>query len=84
MANAYKIKLGMMVDYLHPIPTGTPTDAEKRAACRWQSVKVVGIVSQNSLNLSYVNANGTRTPINAGAAIAKRTAHGQTDVWRPY
>jgi hypothetical protein len=74
MANAYKIKLGMMIDYLD-------------AGLRWRSVKVVGIVSQTSLNLSYVNQNGTRTPISAGAAIPKQTTRNPprtTNVWRPY
>ncbi len=72
MPNAYRVAVGDTVHYLAASPV------------RWRVAKVTGVVSQTSLNLAIVNRDSTRTALNAGAAVAKRTSGTQTNVWRRY
>lgn len=70
MANAYRVTAGLNVSYFNGV--------------KWLAAKITSVVSQTSCVLAVCNANGSRTALNSGTAVAKRTAHGQTNVWRPY
>jgi len=72
MANAYRIQVGDDVSYLSASPV------------RWRVAKVVGVVSQTSLNLAIVLSNGTRSNLNGGTPVPKWTRNNATNVWRPY
>jgi hypothetical protein len=52
------------------------------AAGRWKSAVVTTVSSQTSLILAIVLANRTRSALNGGVAVAKRTTGTQTNVWR--
>jgi len=70
MANAWRIEAGDVVHY-------------KRADGRWCFAKCIVVTDQSHTTLAIVNSDGSRTALNAGGAVAKRTASGQTNVWRP-
>jgi hypothetical protein len=71
MANAYVIRLGDDVSYL-------------TSAARWLSAKVTAITDQNNLVLAIVNSDRSRSAVNGGVAVPRRTTGTQTNVWRPY
>lgn len=71
MANAYRAVAGKYVHYYN-------------AAGKRHVAKITSVVSQTSLILALVTSTNTRVALNAGVAVPKRTAHGQTNVWRPY
>jgi hypothetical protein len=77
MANAYKVVVGDMIDYLSPEVTDDKD-------IRWRVVKVTSVTDQNNLVLAYVEEDGSRVAINGGVAVPRRTAATQTNVWRPY
>lgn len=77
MANAYRVQEGQWVSYLSPFVT-------KQSDVRWRAVKITDVVDQDNLMLSIVESDGTRTPINGGVAVSRRTSSTQTNVWRPY
>lgn len=82
--NPGTIQVGDWIHYLNP-PPGGETDPELiRRAIRWRAAKVTTVVSQISLNLAIVEKNGTRTPINGGVPVAKRTSATQLNVWRRF
>jgi hypothetical protein len=70
MSSVRRVRLGDRVPYL-------------RSNGRWTNAKVTGVNSQTSVTLAIVQSNGTRVSLNGGAAVSKRTTHGQTNVWRP-
>lgn len=75
MANAYRVAVGKYVSYL-------PT-----ASVRWRAVRIASVVDQTHAVLeieSWQTGSKVVTQLNGGVAVAKRTAHGQTNVWRPY
>jgi hypothetical protein len=71
MANASVVRLGSNVSYLTP-------------GAKWVSAKVTSITDQSNLVLAIVNSDRTRSAINGGVAVARRTTGTQTNVWRPY
>jgi hypothetical protein len=76
MANAYRVAAGKYVSYMHP---SNPV--------RWQVVRIASVVDQTHCVLeieSFQTGTKVVTALNSGVAVAKRTAHGQTNVWRPY
>lgn len=78
MANAYTVQVGDNVSYLNPIV------ASDQSTIRWRVAKVVGVVSQTSVNLAIRLSNGTFANLNGGAPVAKWTRNNVTNVWRPY
>jgi len=64
-----RVRVGDLVPYL-------------RTSGRWSAAKVLTVVNQSSVTLAIVQPNGTRVNLNGGAAVGKRTSHGQTNVWR--
>lgn len=85
MANAYRAIAGKYVAYLPPHNAGThPSDTFD---VRWRAVRISSVTDQAHVILEIITwPAGVRTVtlLNAGTAVAKRTAHGQTNVWRPY
>jgi len=74
MTNAYRVVAGKDVDYIDAIR-------------RWRIAKVTAVTDQNNVVLAYVNSDGSRTAINGGVAVPRRSSRGsnsQTNVWRPY
>lgn len=71
MANASVVRLGSNVSYL-------------TAGAKWISAKVTSITDQSNLVLAVVESNRSRTALNGGVAVARRTSGTQTNVWRPY
>jgi len=71
MANAYRISAGKNVQYLS-------------AAGKLFLAKITSVTDQTHAVLAVVTSTGTRTALNGGVAVAKWTAHGQTNVWRQY
>lgn len=72
MANAYKIVVGDMVDYM-----STP-------ARGWRVAKVTAVTSQTSLTLAWKNQDGTVTSIGATIPKWNRAVPRASNVWRPY
>jgi hypothetical protein len=71
MANAYRVAAGKYVHYYN-------------AAGKRHTAKITSVTSQSSVILALVTSTNTRVALNAGVTVPKRTAHGQTNVWRPY
>lgn len=77
MANSYRLRVGKEVDYLSPFVT-------QSSDVRWRTAKITAVTDQNNIVLAIVNQNGTRTALNGGAAVPRRTSPTQTNVWRQY
>lgn len=71
MALDYVVRVGDNVSYLSASPV------------RWRSAKVTAVTDQNNVVLAIVLSNRTRSALNGGVAVAKRTTGTQTNVWRP-
>jgi hypothetical protein len=74
MTKAAKVQAGDNVSYL---------DASPAPSARWRAAKVVSVTDQNNLVLAFITNTGTRSPINGGVAVPRRTTGTQTNVWRP-
>lgn len=62
------IKVGSRVSYL-------------TTAGRWKSAKVTSVTDQSNLVLAIVLLNGSRTALNGGVAVPKKTSTVGTNVW---
>jgi hypothetical protein len=85
MANAVRLRVGRWVSY-------------KTAAGKWIPAVITAITSQTAVKLAaprstadanYANSPLVGTPgqmvaLNGGLDVNKQTAHGQTNVWKPY
>jgi hypothetical protein len=71
MANASVVRVGSNVSYL-------------TAGAKWTSAKVTAVTDQSNLVLAIVTSTRTRSPVNGGVAVPRRTTGTQTNVWRPY
>jgi hypothetical protein len=82
MSNAYRVAAGNYVLYLPAHNSvSNPNDTFD---VRWRSAYVVSVTDQSNLVLAVHRSDGSFVNLNAGEAVPKRTAHGQTNVWRPY
>jgi hypothetical protein len=51
------------------------------SAGRWTSAKITSVTDQSNLVLAIVNLNGSRTALNGGVAVPKKTSTVGTNVW---
>jgi hypothetical protein len=49
---------------------------------RWRAARITSVTDQDNLVLAIVNGDGSTAALNGGAAVARRTAATQTNVWR--
>ena len=62
------LKVGGRVSYL-------------RSTGKWSSAKITAVTDQSNLVLAIVLLNGSRTALNGGVAVPKKTSTVGTNVW---